>query len=326
MSKCTDNEPPRAPLGHRAVKTPTTNNIDGPIVPVMPAFDAHEKLDLTSTCKWVDWQIASGIKIFWTTYGTSHYMSLTDDEINALNQAVANVTRGRAVLIASTNFGWSVGKCLEFIHEAREWGVDYVKVQVDWRWNPNPDAVFDYYRRIARDTTLPLFAYTLAAPNVKGMNRGLLTRIMKLPRFVGLKNDSGDFYEQCDYLREVRRASRSFNVITGGSMASFMHNHQFGARAFATGVGIVFPQVALRFHAALLAGRQAECVTIIQDCEEPFNDLYAQVSVSHWACFHTILMELGLFHSDRLRFPLLTAKPAERKIIRKLMKLPALNA
>jgi dihydrodipicolinate synthase/N-acetylneuraminate lyase len=326
MSKITDNKPIRVPSGRHAGKTPTTNNIEGPIVPVMPAFDSDEKLDLASTCKWVEWQIASGMRQFWTTYGTSHYMSLTDDEISDFNQAVANVTRDRATLIASTNFGWSVRKCLEFIRVAREWGVDYVKIQVDWRWNPNPAAVFDYYQRIAQGTSLPLLAYTLAAPNVKGMNRALLARIMTLPQFVGLKNDSGDFYEQCDYLRGVRLAGGEFNVITGGSMASFMHNYQFGARAFATGVGIVLPKVALRFHAARKAGRLDECLTIVQECEEPFNDLYARVSVSHWACFHTILKEYGLFRTDRLRFPLLTAKPGERKTIRNLMKLPALNA
>lgn len=304
----------------------TSKPIEGPISPVMPAFGTDEKLDLASTCKWVEWQIASGIRIFWTTYGTTHYMSLTDDEICALNQAVANVTRGRATLIASTNFTWSVEKCLYFINEAREWGVDYVKVQVDWRWNPTPDAVFEFNRRIAQGASLPLLAYTLAAPNVKGMDRELLARIMTLPQFVGMKNDSGDFYEQCDYLRGVRLASRSFNVITGGSMASFLHNHPFGARAFATGVGMVFPKVALRFHAALKAGRRAECVTIVQECEEPLNDLYGRVTVSHWACLHTMLKESGFYRADRMRFPLVTSKPSDRKAIREFMKLPALNA
>jgi dihydrodipicolinate synthase/N-acetylneuraminate lyase len=300
--------------------------IGGPLVPIMPAFDADEKLDLDSTCQWVEWQIASGIRNFWTTYGTSHYMCLTDDEICALNQAVAGVTRKRAVFIASTNFTWPAAKCLEFIHAARAWGADVVKVQVDWRWNPNQDAVFDFYRRIALGTSLPLFAYTLAAPNVKGMNRRLLENIMTLPQFVGMKNDSGDYYEQCDYLRGVRQAGSSLNVMTGGSMASFLHNHQFGARAFAVGIGTVFPKVALRFYATLRAGRLAACARIVQECEEPFYDLYARITVSHWACFHTMLRERGLFRSDQMRFPLLTAKPEDRKAIRKLMQLPALNA
>lgn len=158
------------------------------------------------------------------------------------------------------------------------------------------------------------------------MNRRLLERIMTLPQFVGMKNDSGDFYEQCDYLRGVRLAGSSLNVMTGGSMASFLHNHLFGARAFATGVGTVFPKIARRFYAALQAGRLAACARIVQECEEPFNELYPLLSVSHWACFHTMLMERGLFRSDRLRFPLLTAKPDDRKAIRKLMRLPALNA
>ena len=299
--------------------------IAGPLVPIMPAFDANEQVDLESTCKWVEWQIASGIRMFWTTYGTSHYMCLTDDEICTLNQAVAKITRNRAILIASTNLTWPIAKCLEFIDTARSWGVDAVKVQVDWRWNPNQDAVFDFYRCIAHGSSLPLFAYTLAAPNVKGMNRRLLERLMTLPQFIGLKNDSGDFYEQCDYLRGVRLAGSSLHVMTGGSMASFLHNHRFGARAFATGVGIVFPEVVLRFNQALRAGEFATCTQIVQECEEPFNDLYARMPISHWACFHTMLVERGLFRSDRMRFPLLTAKADDRKVIRRFMRSMALQ-
>jgi dihydrodipicolinate synthase/N-acetylneuraminate lyase len=294
--------------------------ITGPLVPIMPAFDADENLDLDSTCRWVDWQIESGTRLFWTTYGTSHYMSLNDDEIVALNQAVAGVTRNRAVFIASTNFTWSVERCLQFIADAKGWGANVAKIQVDWRWDPSQDAVFDYYQRIAAHTALPLFGYTLAAPNIKGMSRSLLARIATLPQFIGIKNDSGDFYEQCDYLRGARLAGSSLNIMTGGSMSSFLHNHRFGARAYATGLGIVLPRVVQKFHAALQAERFATCARIIRQSEEAFLDLYASLPVSHWACFHVMLAELGLFRSDRMRFPLLSPQPADRKTIVKVMR------
>ncbi len=299
--------------------------LSGPLVPIMPAFRADERLDLDSTCRWVEWLIRRGIRGFWTTYGTSHYMCLTDDEVCALNQAVAAVTRGRAVLIASTDFSWSVARCLEYIRAARSWGVDIVKVQIDWRWNPNQDSVFEFYRRIARDTVLPLFAYTLAAPPVKGMNRRLLEQLMTLPQIVGIKNDSGDFYEQCDYLRRVRLAGGNLNIATGGTLASFLHNQQFGARAYATSVGMVFPHVALEFDRHLRAGRRTAAVKLVQDCEEPLYDLFAQASVSHWSCLHTLLAKRGLFASDRMRFPLSTSTAKERRAAQLLLQLPAMR-
>jgi 4-hydroxy-tetrahydrodipicolinate synthase len=303
----------------------TAAKIKGPLVPVMPAFDDGERLDIESTCRWVNWLISSGITAFWTTYGTSHYMCLTDEEIYTLNQAVAGVTRGRAVFIASTNFTWPTSKCLDFIRAAHSWGADVVKLQVDWRWNPSQDAVFDFYQTIARDTVLPLFGYSLAAPPGKGMSGQLLDRIMELPQFLGIKNDAGDYHEQCRYLRRVRNAGSSLDIVTGGTMASFLHSHQFGARAFATAVGMVFPKIPVAFYRALLNGQLAFCGRLVQKCEEPFTDLYEAVSVSHWACLHTMLMERGLFRSDRLRFPLGTCGPEDKKTVRRLLQLPSLR-
>ncbi len=310
-------------LGNRTLRA--AQSLSGPLVPVMPAFHADERLDLESTCRWVEWLISQGIRGFWTTYGTSHYLCLTDDEIVELNRAVAAVTRGRAVFIASTNFGWPIERCLEFIRSARAWGVDMVKLQIDWRWNPKPDLVFSFYERIARETVLPLFGYTLAAPGIKGMSRELLGQIMALRPFVGIKNDSGDFYEQCDYLRGVRLARGKVNIVTGGTLSSFLHSQPFGARAYATSVGVVFPSVALTFDRLVRTGRRAAAVKLVQQCEEPLYELFAQASVSHWSCLHTLLVARGLFGSDTVRFPLGTATAKERAAARRLLKLRSLR-
>ncbi len=111
--------------------------IVGPLGPALCAFTEDEKVDLESTTKWVEWQVAAGIPLIWTTYGTTHYMALTDDEILALNRAIAGVTRNRAVFVASTNYNWPVRKCLEFIEQMRAAGADAVKLQLDWSLNPS---------------------------------------------------------------------------------------------------------------------------------------------------------------------------------------------
>ena len=85
------------------------DSLHGPLVPVMPAFRDDGALDLDATTRWVDGLIEAGIRLFWTTYGTSHYLSMGDAEVEALTSAVAAVTRGRAIFIASTQFTWSVG-------------------------------------------------------------------------------------------------------------------------------------------------------------------------------------------------------------------------
>jgi dihydrodipicolinate synthase/N-acetylneuraminate lyase len=283
----------------------------GPLVPILPAFDDRQRLDVASTCKWVDHLIAQGIKLFWTTHGTSHYMSLTDEEIVELNRAVAKTTRGRALFIASTAFNWPTERCVEFTRSAADWGVDAVKLQIDWKWwTPSDDLVIERYSRIADASPIPLLAYTWGTPAIKPP---LLRQILAIPKFIAMKNDTGDFYEQCDYLRVIREAGAAdrFTSITGGTMASFLHAAQFGARTFATGTAVYAPEAAITFYDHVKGGHLIDAADQVKRYEEPVTVAFA--SMGHWACFHAALHLQGFFASPTMRFPMRTLKPEEQK-------------
>lgn len=274
----------------------------GPLVPIIPAFDSDYGLDIDSTCKWVARLVDRGIKLFWTTYGTTHFMCLTDAEIRDLTKALAGVTRGKAIFIASTPYHWPVPIIRAFLAEARQWGVDSVKVQVDWRmFQPTDEQLLDHYERVSKDSPLPLIAYTWGTPGVK---YPVFRKILDMPAFVGMKNDTGDFYEHARYLATVREAGVPFAVMTGGTMESFLHGRQFGATAYAVGTGIFAPQVPLKFQAAIEAGRREEAIEIVRTIEQPIT--WAFAAMGHWACFHAAVHLQGLFASPAMRFPLRT--------------------
>ena len=279
----------------------------GPLVPVMPAFVADESVDLDATARWIDGLISAGIGAFWTTYGTSHYLSLGDREIDDLTAVVADVTRGRAVFIASTQFHWPTRQCLAFAEHAARHGADVIKVQVDWRLRPAEDVVLARYRALAEGSPLPLLAYALGAAG-GGPSADLFRRLREVPQIVGMKNDAGDFYEQTVFLAAVRAAGRRFEVITGGSMESFLHGHQFGQRTYAVALAMLAPAIVLGFDRALARGDRGEAVRIVRDVEQPFT---AAISpLGHWAALHEGLRLLGHFPSRTVRFPLRTLDEA----------------
>jgi 4-hydroxy-tetrahydrodipicolinate synthase len=291
------------------------DDIRGPLVPILPAFAEDDALDIDSTCNWVDWLIGEGIRLFWTTQGTTHFWCLTDAEVRDLTRALAQVTRGRAVLIASSRLNWSTRETIEFVHLAAEWGADIAKLQVDWSFNPKEDLVFEHYRAVAQASPIPLFAYTAAVPAVTGgMSTELLKRILDLPQFVGMKNDSGDFYEHASYLRAIREHGARFTPVTGGSMESFLHGHPFGARAFAVAVGIAAPQIPIAFHRRLEEGDQAGAVEIVRKHEQPIVAAFSSLGPAlHLSCWRVAAWLKGRFASYRTRFPLraLTAEEVE---------------
>ncbi len=91
------------------------DRIKGPLCPVFPAFGDDDKLDLDSTCKWVDWVVDQGLPMIWLTPGTTRYFSLTDQEIFDLTEAVGQAINGRCLFITATNFHWPVHEVRRYI-------------------------------------------------------------------------------------------------------------------------------------------------------------------------------------------------------------------
>lgn len=297
--------------------TAINEKIAGPLVPVLAAFDDEDSLDIDSTCRWVQSLIERGMRMFWTTHGTSHYMCLDDREIESLNREIAAVTRGKAIFIASSAYHWSTRRCIEFVERAAEWGVDVVKLQVDWRtWAPTDDLLIEHYSAIAKATPLPLMAYTWGQPALKPP---LLARILEIPEFIGLKNDTGDYAEHQAYLRVVRDAGATdrFFPMTGGTMSSFFYGYQFGAKAFATGTAIYAPEIAIGFFDHVRAGLAADAISDIEKYEEPVSAKFAPLG--HWACFHAVLQAQGLFRSKKMRFPIKTLNEEQHRQVLEFM-------
>jgi len=299
-------------------------DIKGPIVPIIPAFHANQNLDVESTCRWIDWLIGKGIKLFWTTNGTTHYVCLSDAEIMELTKALAHTISGRGIFIASTAFHWPVKQCRDFIQYAADCGASIVKAQVNWALAPTEDRVFEHYREIAASSPLPLFAYSLAVPGTsQGISNRLLQRLLTLPQFIGLKNDKDDFYGEADYLQTVREHADTseFAVITGGSMSSYLFGYDFGQRAFADIVAWFAPEISLAFSKCLDQGRRAEAIRIVKDWQEPTWKQWQNIPgwAPHFTWTRTILHLMGLFESNATRFPTQALQDNDIDAVRKFI-------
>lgn len=286
------------------------DRLKGPLVPIIPAFGEREELDLDSTCRWLDWEIESGMPLFWLT-GSSRYTSLTDQEVFDLTAAVAQIARGRALLIAATNFHWPVHLCRRYLEHAAAHGAEIVTLHM--LYGNHDDLIFDFYRQVAEDSPLPLFAYT--APGVgKGISPQLLARILDLPQFVGMKNDAGDFYEHRAFLWTIRQRGARFTPMTGGSMMSFLWGCDFGAQAFTSAYGIAAPAIPLQFYRHLVEGRREEALRIVQEYEEPM--LAELADMGGWAALKASMVHRGLYRTWKERFPQPTLTEAQAQRVR----------
>ena len=277
------------------------DRIKGPLAPIFPAFGDDEQLDLDATCSWVDWVIDHGMPMLWLTPGTSRYFSMSDQEIFDFTKAVGQTVDGRCLFIAATNFHWPVHQVRQYIAHAADVGADIVKVTDTWFAGPSLERSIEFHKAVAADSPLPLFAYTLTMPgHTAGLTNELLEHILDMPQYVGMKNDSGDFYEHMAYLATIKKHGAAFEPLTGGSMMSFLWGYDFGAGAFCSAYGVFAPQVPIAFYKHLVEGRRAEARAIVKDHEEALmNDL----SGIGWAGLRAALVFMGFHKSWQERYP-----------------------
>jgi len=269
--------------------------LQGPLAPILTAFDEDDALNIDATCQWVDWMINKGIGMFWTTAGTSHYMCLTDAEIVDLNKALAATIGDRAIFIASTPWQWPVHAIRQFVDDAAGWGgVDIVKVQLEWMWKPSDAQVIERYAAVADDSSLPLFAYALPAGQA---NVDLLHAIMDMPAFVGEKNDIDDFAGQEYFLQaiESRGLTGQFVAMTGGGLNSVMYGWELGVRAYGDIFTWFAPEHSLAFYEMLRADRRDEAWRFIAEWERPLRHQLETLGVRLWSWGHTVLKLIGQF-------------------------------
>lgn len=294
------------PVSQKAGSPPATeaggiaNRIRGPLIPIQPAFADDEALDVTSTCEWIDWLVKEGVPLFWTTQGTTCYFYLSDSEILELNRSIAQVTKGRAILIAGTPFRFSTRECIRFAESAAQWGADIVMVQTNWQERPDPDAAFRHYKALADHSPLPLFAYSLTS-----WPENFIQRVLDLPQYVGMKNDAGDYEAHSAIINAARRRGRAFVPMTGGEVRPYLYGRLFGAQAFADLVTCgIAPKVILDFARYADTGDYPAAVEIVRKYEEPLVAAFSPLGLH--PTFRVSRWLKGKAKSYHSRFPMQT--------------------
>ena len=291
----------------------------GPLAPIMTPFDEQDEVDHESLGGWVDWMVTNDVPVLWTTGGTSEMISLTEQEIFDITQTACEANAGRAFMIASTPPLWQAHKAIELVKLAQSAGAAAVKVQLNWAGGPKPDEVFDYYRRVADTTDMPILLYTVGQP---GMSVDLLVRVIEaIPQAIGIKNDTDDRYLHTAYLEAV---PEDFGVVTGGMQRPMLLGYYFGQRCYADTYAMFAPHVPFRFFNCLEQGDVVGAIDVIKKYEMPWSDLliYGRQKLDTKATMKTVLWLTGHFKTNRVRFPRRSFDPngAEVGLVRQFLE------
>src|SRR3989454_9468354 len=187
-------------------------HIRGIIPPVATPMQANEDLDLPRLKWFLDHLIAEGVHGIFVLGTNSEFYALDDGEKQqVIATAVAHV-RGRVPVYAGTG-AETTREAVRLTKMAEKEGVQGVSVITPYFVIPNQQEIFDHYRRIAENTSLPVVLYNNPATcgGVK-IDVDTVARLAEIPNILGIKDSSGDLQNTNEYLRVV---PERFSVLQG---------------------------------------------------------------------------------------------------------------
>lgn len=139
----------------------------------------------------VDWQITEGTQGLIPCGTTGESPTLTHAEHKRVVDLCVAAAAGRAPVIAGTGSN-STAEAIELTKAAKESGADAALVVTPYYNKPTQEGLYQHFKAIHDAADLPILIYNIPGRSVVDMSVETMSRLSKLPNFVGVKDASND--------------------------------------------------------------------------------------------------------------------------------------
>ena len=224
--------------------------IQGVIPPVATPMLPDEDLDLPRLRWFLDRLIDNGVHGVFVLGTNSEFYALDEREKQeVIATAVAHV-RKRVPVFAGTG-AETTREVVRLTRMAEREGADGVSVITPYFISPTQQEIYDHYRRIAENTSLPVVLYNNPATcgGVK-IDVDTVARLAGIPNILAIKDSSGDLQNTNEMIRAV---PERFSVLMGRDTLIFPAL-MFGARGAVPATGNVAPALLAEIYNAFRRG------------------------------------------------------------------------
>jgi len=225
-------------------------NLCGIIPPVATPMTADEELDLPRLRWFIDHLLASGVHAIFVLGTNSEFYALDDREKQAVIATAVEHVAGRAPVYAGTG-AETTREVIRLTRMAEREGVQAVSVITPYFIMPTQAELADHYRRVADCSSLPVILYSnpVTCGGLK-IDVETVARLAEDPRFIGIKDSSGDLTTTLEY---IRIAPPSFSVLQGRDTI-ILPSLMFGARGAIPASGNIAPALCAEIYNAFQRG------------------------------------------------------------------------
>jgi 4-hydroxy-tetrahydrodipicolinate synthase len=212
-----------------------------------------EEVDLAAVRADIDFQIEAQVDGLVVCGSLGEASTLTADEKIAIASAAKEQANGRAPVILTIAED-STRAAAALIERAAKAGVDGLMVLPAMRYFATPREVIAHYRAMARASDLDIMIYNNPVAYAIDVTPEMLAELADEPKFVAIKESSGDLRRITDIHNRLGDRYRIFTGVDDLALESLL----LGAVGWVAGLVCAFPKETVAIHALARAGRIEE--------------------------------------------------------------------
>lgn len=274
-------------------------------------FNADGSIDESALRALVRWQLASGMHMLVPCGSTGEAVTLSAAEHRRVVEITVEEVNGRVPVIAGAGSN-DTQKAIDTSREMHAIGATHL-LHVTPMYNKPPQrALLAHFRAIADACPLPIMLYNVPGRTAVNMDAATTLELARDPRFVAVKEASGNLAQIATIIRERPAGFGVFSGDDGFTLAVMAH----GGDGIISVVSNVVPVLMVQLTEACARGdlataRQVEqrLAPIIDACFVESNPIPAKA----------MLAMMGRLQ-DRLRLPLVPLADGLRPRVRRVLQ------
>jgi 4-hydroxy-tetrahydrodipicolinate synthase len=159
----------------------------GTFTVMITPFTERDQVNLKALADFTEWQIREGIHGLITLGSTGEFLSVSQDERDAIIETVIATAAGRVPVLVGTG-AEDTRDALRLSRQAERMGAHGVMIIPPFYSTPTDDEVYHHYKTIASGLGIPIMIYNNPATANVDMKPALITRLAGI--------------EGCDYVKE----------------------------------------------------------------------------------------------------------------------------
>jgi 4-hydroxy-tetrahydrodipicolinate synthase len=225
------------------------SDVKGIIAAMVTPFDKDQRINKESTRELLNYLINAGIDGIFIIGGAGEFATLSLEEKKELMEIVVEENNGRIPVYAGTG-AVTTSETIRLTNLAQDIGVDASSIISPYSINPSQNELFDHFKDIALNTTLPIVIYNHPARTGVNISAEVISKLSEFENIVGVKDSSGDLTLTMDYINVT---DDCFSVLEGIDTLIYA-SLTCGAQGSISSTAAVLPGLAVKIYESYVKG------------------------------------------------------------------------